>query len=313
VISGTLQDGFHVHSGIEGFTYDDIGTADCASGCQVGDAATTQQYDVGTSGAKQLKNPLWYAAKWGGYTKDGSTDAEILATDPEVDRPATTADPKGANIRTYFYATNPTELQTALKKLFDNIAGSVGSASTVAANSTSSQGETHVYQARFDSEDWSGQVLDFELTPTGVSTTSEWDTHDTMSRSGGFLTGRKVYTYDGTTPSVIELTDANLYLANTSVVNNAVPDLTRSLKLGSEANYDFAIRRIKWLRGDIADETSLLFRKRTHLLGDIINSDPGYAGANSQRHNNLPNASAFGASSYLTYVAAKKARKKMGL
>jgi type IV pilus assembly protein PilY1 len=319
VISGTTNDGFHVHSGVNTFVHPGSGCTGTAcrcrqngdgsndashNACQAAIAVQTQKsFVVGSSTARQLKNPLWYAAKWGGYTKDSSTDTEILATDPEVET--------AANLRTYFYATNPTVLQTALKKLFDNIAGSVGSASTVAANSTSSQGETHVYQARFDSEDWSGQVLDFGLTPTGVSATPAWDTHDTMSRSGGFLTGRKVYTYDGTTPSVVELTDANLYLADLTVVDNAVPDLTRSLKLGSEADYDYAIRRIKWLRGDSTEETSLLFRKRTHLLGDIINSDPGYAGAGSQRHNNLPNASAFGASSYLTYVAAKKARKKM--
>jgi len=297
VISGTENDGFHVHSGIHNFSYTDTtsGILGCTS-CNTSDAATTQNYIIGDSTAKTLKNPLYYAAKWGGYAKDTFTDADISATDPTNE--------------TYFYATNPAKLKSAMDALFKRIAGVVGSASTVAANSTSSQGDTHVYQARFDSEDWSGQLLDFGLTQSGVSDTSDWDTHVTMDRSSGFLSTRKVYTYDGATPGLVELTDANVDLTDDTVLNNNVPTLTGALKLGTEADYSMAIQRIKWLRGDAADEGTF-FRVRTHLLGDIINSDPGYAGANSQRHNNLPGVTAFGASSYLTYVATKSARRKM--
>jgi type IV pilus assembly protein PilY1 len=321
VISGTEEDGFHVHSGIEGFTRDESGTVDCASGCEEGDGATTREYIVGVTSAEPLKNPLWYAAKWGGYTKNGLADDEINALDPEVQTFDSVKTTTVVNNQTYFYATNPITLKAALKKLFESIAGSVGSASTVAANSTSAEGETHIYQARFDSEDWSGQVLDFGLEEdlvtkkVVVGTTPAWDTHDTMDRSSGFLTSRNVYTYDGTTPVVVKLTDTNIDLTDATVLDNSVPTLTKSLKLGSETDYSYAVRRIKWLRGDDTDEKvdeeSLLFRKRTHLLGDIINSDPGYAGAGSQRHNNLPSATAFGAASYTTYLATKKARRKI--
>ena len=311
VISGTTDDGFHVHSGINTFVYPGSGctgtTCRCRqnadgsndnshNACQAAVAVQTEKnFVVGTSTAKKLQNPLWYAAKWGGYTKTGLTDAQIVATDPE----AQTTD----NIRTFFYATNPATLEDALGKLFETIAGSVGSASTVAANSTSSQGDTHIYQARFDSQDWSGQVLDFELTASGVSNTPNWNTQTTMSRSSGFVSTRKVYSYDGTTPSVVELTD--LDLTDTSVLSSEIPNLIASLKQTAEPDFSVAVKRLEWLFGDDSEENKL-FRVRTHLLGDIINSDPGYAGAASQRHNTLPSSVAFGASTYAGYVATKK-------
>ena len=47
---------------------------DCSStaGCVVGDAASTRtvSYPVGTSsGTKSLEQPLFYAAKWGGFDR----------------------------------------------------------------------------------------------------------------------------------------------------------------------------------------------------------------------------------------------------
>jgi type IV pilus assembly protein PilY1 len=315
VISGTTRDGFHVHSGVNDFIYPStypiepglpafVGCTNTAAGrcdCRDDDGhkacdaaiatARSQIFRIGQSAARKLENPLYYAAKWGGYTTDGLTDTQIDATDPTN--------------KTYFYATNPVTLKVAMDELFKSISGVVGSSTTVAANSTSLQGETHIYQARFDSDDWSGQVLDFGLTldPTTkrpvVSNTPSWDTNNTMARTAAFLSGRRIFTYDGlTTKSVVELTATNWTNADT-----VLPTLKAALKLSTEADYSIAALRYDWLRG-YGEKENVLFRVRARLLGDIINSDPGYAGPGSQRHNNLPlTATSFGASSYLSYLS----------
>src|SRR5690606_11303246 len=80
IISGTESDGFKVHSGVndyrnsaDGASCSTAASCTCHSGsgtqtCNLSDA-TTKTYIVGTSSAKMLEPPLYYAAKWGGYSK----------------------------------------------------------------------------------------------------------------------------------------------------------------------------------------------------------------------------------------------------
>ena len=55
---------------------------------------------------------------------------------------------------------------------------------------------TRIYQARFDSEDWSGQLLSFRPEDLG---NPEWDAAvrlDALVDAGGFDTARQVITYN---------------------------------------------------------------------------------------------------------------------
>src|SRR6187402_3492140 len=49
-------------------------------------------------------------------------------------------------------------------------------------------------------------------------------------------------------------------------------------------------------------------RSRDYLLGDIINSDPAYAGGNNQRYSLLP--ASYGSATYEAYVGNKARRTK---
>src|SRR5690606_37698546 len=82
--------------------------------------ARSQTFAIADSPVKSLEQPLYYAAKWGGYKEDNATAVDIKAAAPE----------------TYFYATDPRELEKSLKAAFASVADSVGSASAVATNST---------------------------------------------------------------------------------------------------------------------------------------------------------------------------------
>lgn len=314
VISGTEQDGFHVYSGANNFTFEPqyTGVASCsATGtnrctCRTGGTGTAGACDVaynsalqshtftiGNSTAKSLQPPLYYAAKWGGYKNNvnPTTGAEIELTTAEI--AAQTAP------ETYFYATDPRKLEASLKAAFADIAAAVGSAATVAANSTRLTGETFVYQATFNSSDWSGQLLAYPLKPNGTIDTNApaaWQTDSTLTRSST----RKIYTYDGDTARSLVKLDSNAW-------TSSLPSLKAALRLSGEPDDTVALKRFNWLLGSSVDENVAGgMRIRKKLLGDVVNSDPAFAGAASQRYNLLPDE--YGSASYAAYVAAKKTK-----
>jgi type IV pilus assembly protein PilY1 len=276
IIGGTTNDGFHVHSGVWGFT-----GGDCDS-CQQANDATTKIFSVGESDAALLKSPLYYAAKWGGWNSKRNTAGQLVNLTPtEIE--ALTAE-------TYFKAVDPRLLEEGLRKVFDALART-GSSTTVASNSTRIDSETNIFQALFDSRDWSGRLQAFPIKPDGSLNAAEmqWNTDDTLKPN----TTRRIFTYDGT--SVVALAPSGFDTAPLSLRN--------ALKLATEADYTKAALRFRWLMGQAIAE----LRPRNYLMGDIINSDPAYAGANNQRYNLLPTD--YGSASYEDYLINTKATR----
>lgn len=257
VISGTTQDGFHVHSGINNFSYTDpTGVTGC-SNCKYSDAARSVTYTLGSSSGDSLKEPLYYAAKWGGYNKDlvepSGFPTNKLTWDSKndgIDKPDN-----------YYYAIDPAQLAKDLAAVFQEVRATVGSASAVASNSTSQNTVDAIYQARLNSEDWSGQLVRYSLAADGTINTSTptWDTHTTMSSINAAT--RKVYTFGSS--GGVDFLWANLTTDQQTLLKDG----------GSEAD---ATKRINWIRGDRTEEASGVLRKRNRLLGDIINSNPFY-------------------------------------
>ena len=257
VISGTTKDGFHVHSGINNFSYtDSTGVTGCSS-CKYSDAAKSVTYTLGSSSGDSLKEPLYYAAKWGGYNKDlvepsGFPTNKLTwdSKDDGIDKPDN-----------YYYAIDPAQLAKDLAAVFQEVRATVGSASAVASNSTSQNTVDAIYQARLNSEDWSGQLVRYSLAADGTIKTSTptWDTHTTMSSINA--TSRKVYTFGSS--GGIDFLWADLTTDQQTLLKDG----------GSEAD---ATKRINWIRGDRTEEATGVLRKRNWLLGDIINSNPFY-------------------------------------
>ena len=172
VISGTTKDGFHVHSGIEGFSYTDpTGVLGCSS-CQVGDTATSHTYTIGDSTAGLLEEPLWYAAKYGSFEDTNGNGLPDLA--PEWDR-------DGDGIPDGFYsANNPAELGPSLARFLEVIAATTSSTS-VAINSVTLQTGARIYQALYDSKDWSGDLIAFPLNEDGTLADPAWHARDEVA------------------------------------------------------------------------------------------------------------------------------------
>lgn len=315
IISGTQQDdGFKVHSGIADFiepnTYcnavdkctcrlvNEQGDCDITTnqlGVVTGLAVTPQQkYAIATGStqtaqAKFVKSPLELAAKWGGYSPRFEKNVQATGKDLEDEIN------KLPKPETYFYATDPRMLEKSLQDAFNQVAATVGSSATVAANSTRLDGETYVYQALFNSEDWSGDISAYKVEANGsvnTSGTPKWKVSSLISR-----TGRNIYTYDGATSrSLVKLSSTGI---------DSVPSLKSALKLSTETTFTNATNRFKWLLGeDPDDENVSALRVRKHVLGDIVNSDPAFAGPGNLRYRFLP--AVYGASSFLDYANKKR-------
>lgn len=163
VISGTTRDGFHVYNGINSFSYTDASiTEDCSTACVLGKAATGYTYTLGTSSGQYLKDPLWYAAKWGGFTdRNGDNEPDQTAEWDNIIN-ATGAYGSDGLPDNYFVADNPGNLETQLGTVFATISARVssGTAAAVIANTTAGTGliMQALYQPKLSSTDQTQQV-----------------------------------------------------------------------------------------------------------------------------------------------------------
>jgi type IV pilus assembly protein PilY1 len=297
VISGTETDGPHFHSGVNGYS-----EYEC-SNCTVGNGKATRTWTIGTSSDKFLESPLFYAAKWGGFSEtlvksavgDSYTYADRLSYYGRDD--VLSAIKSVTKPESYNFATDPRLLEASLRSAFNSIAASIGSASAVATNSTRLSEGSYVFQAQFNSDDWSGALNAYEFTDDGsLPIVPTFSTNDSasMPKTGA---GRNVYTYNGTNVRALSW-------------ENLTDPQKEALQLSTETTDANAQKRVDWLLGNNTYENNASgLRERgsgdkRNILGDIVNSSPAYVGAWDFRYNRLP----VGGSSYRDYVETKKTK-----
>lgn len=301
IISGTDKDGPHFYSGIYNFNYTDpaniavtatdSGTKINASGgcnsCadQVDHTPRTATFNLGTTSAIALKDPLYYASKWGGFVdSDSSTDPGYNNPDKQVEWDSKKADgtPGSDSLPdTYFYVNNPGNLEKALNTAFVAIVSS-SSASAVATNSSSLQTGTKIYQARFNPLNWTGELLSYSIDPTSLALTEIWNAASCMKNasvpSSGLCTSsaagsasRFIFTYNPTSRTGVEF----------KTLGDLAASQQTALKLsGSEAD-SVTQQLIDYLRGDNSNAglSAGQYRSRpVTVLGDIVSSSPYYVG-----------------------------------
>lgn len=275
------------------------------------DPATWQHmvnYTIGLGLGAALTDPAW-----GGGTYAGDYAALAAGTKywPSIDESPTLGnEPVGhvydlwhaaINSRGQFFSVdNPVALQSALKNAFSSILNANPSAAALAANSTSLQTGTLVYQARFDSQDWHGQLLALPVSSGGAINVPQWDAATLIPTAAS----RNIHTFDGASGRSFvncgsSLTTAQKTLLDTNssgIVDNKCTD------------------RLAWLRGDTSKEVRFsggTFRNRSvSVLGDIINSDPRYVKSENDGYGGaavtMPEKS-----SYDAFVASKANRTAM--
>lgn len=321
-VSGTTQDGAHFHSGIEGFNYtDSTGVPGCTN-CQVNDAPTTVVYTLGTSLAKALEDPLYYAAKWGGFS-DVNNNGTIDPGEWDTLKTDGTAGADGIPDN-YFLVSNPLGLEVALNSAFLKILKD-SSASAVATNSSSLNTGSRVFQGRFSNNTWSGQLLSYQLNPSGsvVSAASppnlwnpletpypEWDAGQQIMAQVSSASDSRLILTTGVGNDGVNFDYANLtsgtggqqailnrdYLAN---VDNCGPERVAFLR-GHSVNSGSGTFTCSQPGG----ATIQKFRVRpVSVLGDIVNSNPVYVGPPNAGYFNIDHP---GYSSFATKFANRK-------
>ena len=281
VISGTTQDGLHIHSGHNDFDdySDPYGLRDCDDApdgeCDSGDPASSQTYTLGSTTATPLRTPLYYAAKWGGFKEEYDPTRRPLGAalpngvpDQDYEWNATGGDDLPDN---YFFARNPGQLSEQLATVFE-VVDETSSASAVVANSVSFQSTTRIFQARFDSGDWSGQLLSFPLeVATGGVLDAEWDSGELISAQD-YDSERVILSWDPVAGSGVAFRWNDL--------DSSQQDLL-DINPGNSTDDNAGADRLNYLRGDTSNEArnSGPFRSRESLLGDNVNSSPAVVGA----------------------------------
>jgi type IV pilus assembly protein PilY1 len=176
IVAGTTNDGFHSISGVEG----DPNTAGHGgysgygcNGCRVGDSAATKVFELGSSTVDSsivslLEQPLYYAAKWGGFVDiDGDGKPNL---DREWDQRNNSTGASGADGQpdNYFYAINPNQLKSQLTNILVSILDRTASGTSAAVVANTGTGEGAIYQALYnprfsaangvDAVDWVGTL-----------------------------------------------------------------------------------------------------------------------------------------------------------
>ncbi|MGH1373245.1 MAG: pilus assembly protein [Cellvibrionaceae bacterium] len=197
----------------------------------------------------------------------------------------------------YLNAAEPQDLIDDMQEALDSIDARNSGSAAVAANSTTLNQGTVIYQALFNTGDWHGNLrslpvsigsTDTRSSCAGVSAgfvcnAADWNASTQLDAQNPD-TGRNIMTYNSAS------TNANKGIAFRWPTNHLSPtafelsssqitDLLDSAPTGNEANYGSAL--IDFLRGNQSNEgTGFSFRERNStVFGDIVNSAPAYVGA----------------------------------
>lgn len=198
----------------------------------------------------------------------------------------------------FIAANTPQEVVRAQEKALKVITARTSSAASVALNSGSLGSNTNVFQARFYSGDWSGQLLSYKIDADGsIAKVPTWDAGEKLDgqqpdsrvivtfRPGddGAGTGVKFrFPADYTNPGDQELSSTQLQALMATMPYPAPADAAETA-----SNQAYGQALLNFLRGDRSNEGDAIgykFRERGSALGDVVHSDPVFVGPPNLRY-----------------------------
>ena len=201
-----------------------------------------------------------------------------------------------------YNAADQTTLTQTLGAVFADIIAQSGAAATVSLNSAAVSAASRVYQARFNSADWSGQLLSVALNADGTPGATQWDAGRLIANQPAGT--RTVLTYKPSTRAGI----AFRWPAAASSPTAAELDAAQVTALNTSASGtvdNLGAQRLDWVRGSSANEGSGsngLRVRPTSKLGDIVGSAPVYVAAP---------AAGYADAAYAAFRSARAARAPM--
>ncbi|WP_233548922.1 PilC/PilY family type IV pilus protein [Xanthomonas sp. CFBP 7698] len=284
-------------------------TASMPSDCTGLPPTTTRAFSVGTTpGATLLRDPLWYAAKYG--------------NDQGV-----TVDADG-NPTNYFLVSNPLDLRNQLGKAFDSIQNQAGSSGSIAIAGTrvssGSFGVVPSYSTTNDGQDWVGNLTAYQVSQNGTLGNPLWSASTAMPTDSTGVAAKTIFTALSNVTNTNRATAVRPFEASRLVATSSGSAATDASEIFNRlgytagqitANFGGSVtpaQLVGYLRGEKSMEGTTLntapFRRRSGPLGDIINSSPVIA----TRRANYGWAAASGLSdtarsSYTTFVNSRTA------
>ncbi len=304
VISGTTRDGVYLEvrdvDSAKGNSVYELNTppgrwaGECVgqtgrSPCNEGlDFEASRTFTVGSAGiGQQLRDPLWYAAKYG-------TPGRIaIGSDGEPEN--------------YFLVSNPLNLRAQLAKAFDNArqASPEPSSATISGARIGASSFTLVPSFNRDREakDWTGNINAVSFKPDGTLGASLWNAQAGIpghsTRGNHIFTTHTLTSSSRTVSRLRELPGSN----DEKLVRLGINPVQVASRYGASYSAD---QFISYLEGDQSNEAGRggTLRQRSHVLGSIINSEPVAVSPRSNFGYSLYTDAMF--SGYDEYLAAKR-------
>ncbi|MCE4070956.1 MULTISPECIES: pilus assembly protein [Pseudomonas] len=278
------------------------------------DPATWQHmvsYFVGLGLTTSLTNPAWGGDTYSGdYSKLAAGTlswpaASSGSANNVYDLWHAAIDSRGE----FFSVDSPDDLVSALQNVVNRIsqredsgaAPALVSSPLLNADSSTADSELYSYTPKFASTDWSGDLIKYLQNTANGSQTSVWSAQNLMDStygSGNSAWSTRTVKMAGSTAGTLkDFTWSNLSSAQQTTLNKTLASVT-------DSNGE---KRVAYLRGDRSNEGTL-FRTRSTVLGDIIDSSPVLVGPPS-RLASLMNATISSTdTSYTTFKSTWSAR-----
>lgn len=207
----------------------------------------------------------------------------------------------------YFTAKNADDLKAALEEVLLDIQNKATAAASVSLNSTRLDANFLLYQARFDSSDWSGDLQAYPVDDTtGAVLAKVWSANERIPA----VASRTIVTQKSDSRTGIAATWANLTAGQQNALKLVTEPLscstcsctgnstaarncrTQCSKCSGATTTAYGAEVLDYLRGVRTNEVQNggNFRNRSTVLGDIVNSDPLFVGKPDFGYNTLPGA-----------------------
>lgn len=158
----------------------------------------------------------------------------------------------------FIVASNTKEFTQGILDAVNIVAERQGSASNVTTNSTSFSTDTRIYQAKYVSGQWTGELEAYDATAAGVAAKPAWKASEQVPP----WADRNIFTWNTTSGSTFPTTLQTAALDQSARITSPVS--------GAD--------NVSYIKGDASRERKNKgeLRNRDVLLGDIVNSSPVY-------------------------------------